>query len=199
MPVQTPPLDQSGGAIIIQYTNGITTHRMKLHVAPFNLDATGSYVAPPAGQEASVAATAGAFISAAKGAHNTAWTFSHAATYQMQNGVLTQTFVVVPQASQTGTNANPDNLIPEEFWAFNLKTKNGSRARFFMFQKTPWSYGPPETYALPVASPNFQAGLLNYVTGSTTGIRGHDGSVLVGPGKVVYGINRRIRRRRGWA
>ena len=37
----TPPPDNSGGYMVLTYTNGIDTHRAKIHVAPFSATPVG--------------------------------------------------------------------------------------------------------------------------------------------------------------
>lgn len=197
MAVPTPPPDASGGFMVIKYSNGTYTHRMRVHVAPFNADATGSYVAPPAGQEASVQATAGAFISTIKSNWPAVWTFSLDAVYRVSGGSVSQTFAITPPANQTGTNPNPDNPLPETYWCANLRTVNGGRFRLFLLQVAGITPGKPIIATSTTPAGSTLATLVNYLTGTTTGVRGHDGTAVTGSAKVVYGLNRRIRRRVG--
>lgn len=195
--VPTPPPDNSGGYFIIKVTNGSVTHRMRFHVLPFNADATGTYVTPPAGGDASVQATAAAMIAAFKPEWRNTWTLSADAIYQnVPPGPPIEYFGWTPPTPQVGTSAGSSDPPVESFVSFNYKTAGGHRARVFELTPTNWSYNPAYSQAATGGNAD-KAVVVAAMTATTTGVVGHDNTRLLAPAKVTYGVNKKLRRRAG--
>lgn len=201
MAIPTPPADLSGGFILIKYTNGTVSHRMRFHVAPFNADATGSYVTVAGGQEASVQATATNIMNRLKPDFNTAWTMSLDAVFQNVSGTPIENFTVTAPATVAGTSASAAGPT-ESFRSYNFRTGGGHRMRFFRFQEAAWAYGPASTVV--GADTTSIPQLVLYLSGgsptgtpTTTQIVGHDGTRVTNSAHLTFGENKRLRRRVG--
>lgn len=198
MAIPTPPLDNSGGYMVVKYSNGSITHRLRVHLAPFNADATGTYSggSPPA--EGNVAATFTAFVAKLLAYYNTTWTFSLDAVYRNVAGVIGEIFTITAPATQAGTlNAGAfPNPLTETFVCQNWKTSGGGRARIFLITPSGWTYSVALN-VVPNAGGNADQVLAAYMVSAATGVRGHDGNVLAGNMRKTLGVNKRIRRRVG--
>jgi hypothetical protein len=199
MPFPTPPPDNSGGFIVIKYSNGTYTHRMRLHVLSFNADATGTYAAPPAGGDASVTATATNVINTIKPWWPGDWTLSLDAVYANPavGGTPVQVFTVTGAVSSAGTGAG---TVPsaEAYGVFNFRTLNGHRARFFVFQQLGLGLPYAGIFRATDAASTPQA-FVALLSSNTTAVVGHDGSKLAPSAHYVTGLNKRLRRRYGHA
>jgi hypothetical protein len=195
MAIPAPPPDASGGFFIIKYTDGSHTHRQRVHVAPFNLDATGTYLAPAAGGDASVVATYNLMAANLQDFLRAAFTISLDAVFQVVANVATEYFGVTAPAAIAGGNAGVD-VQDEVFICLNHRTVNGGHARFFIFHAPPWTAGPPIIYTATTGGTIYQAFAVD-IDPAKTGVRGHDGSKLTMPGRATFGINKKLRRKQG--
>ena len=203
MAVPTPPLDNSGGYIVIKVQGGGQTHRMRFHVEPFTNDNLGTYNVTTGGREANVQATAGNIMKALAWAWPATWTLSLDAVFWKNAGVISQLFTVTAPAAQAGTGTGSVGLT-EEFFCCNYRTQGGSRARYFMFAIIGWAYQDSTTFA--ASNANTITIMVSYFTGgtptgftTTTRVVGHDGTLLVAPAHVTYGVNKKLRRKAGGA
>lgn len=201
MSFPTPPPDNSGGFIVIKYTDGSAVHRLRFHVQPFAADSVGTYVSVPSGYEPTVQNTAAQLMNRLKPDFKTTWTMSLDAVYQVSGGVVTQIFTITPPSTVAGTNGG-SVPIAELFTAFNFRTQAGGHARFFRFAMVGTEVGAASTVVGADTSSGPQ--LVLYLTGglptgtaNKTQIVGHDGSVLIGAAHVTTGYNRKARRRAG--
>lgn len=197
MSIPTPPTDQSGGFFVVRISSTRGTHRMRFHVDVFNADnANMAYTAPAAGQEPDVLTTVGNVVAAIKPAYNNAWTFTLDSIWQSVPAAPAQSLPQFTQfAPQTGTAASASNIL-ESFVCFSFRTVRGGRARFFLIDSNAWSYGAKAVLTAAQA-PGWEGGLITEMTSANTAVRGHDGSKLVQPSTVTYGLNKRLRRKAG--
>lgn len=197
MSIPTPPSDASGGFIVVKYTNGTSTHRLRVHVLPFNADSTGSYVTPPTGGEASVSATFTALCGFLQPFMNTGFTMSLDAVFRRDpsSGNLVEVFTVTPPATVAGTNATAASRN-EMYEVFVMRTTGGHPFRIFVFQRPNAAIGAP-TVATPNAAGDNNQKLCAYLQASTTAVVGHDGNKPVGNVRVIDGANKRLRRKQG--
>lgn len=195
MPIPTPPVDASGGFFVIKYSDGSHTHRQRVHVAPFNLDATMTYVTPAAGGDASVTATYNNFAANLQDFLRSAFTISLDAVFKVTAGVATEYFGYTVPAAIAGGNAGAD-VQDEVFICLNHRTVLGGHARFFIFHTPAWTAGVPIVYTATTGGAIYQT-FAGFIDPTKTGVRGHDGSLLQLPGKATFGINKKLRRRQG--
>jgi len=193
MAIPTPPVDASGGYAIVKYSNGTLTHRTRFHVLPFNLDATGTYVTPPGGGEASVAATFAAFCSFFAPQINTAFTMSLDQVFKIVAGVPVEVFSMTAPATVAGTNAGAITPL-EVYQNYGMRTTGGKPCRYYIFQVPGVSAGAPAVIT-PNAAGTANQKLCAYLQAATTAIVGHDGNKPNGTMRIIYGINKRLRRR----
>lgn len=197
MAIPTPPLDKAGGYFIIKYANGTNVHRMRVHVLAFNDDATGSYIAPPGGGEASVNATFTALAGFLAPKMNNGFTMSLDAYFHVDavTGAATETFAPSPPATVAGTNGGAAT-INEMYECMSMRTTAGKPVKFFVFQSVSAAPGAPVSVVPNVAGTTNQK-LVAYLQAATTAILGHDGHKPNGNAKAVDGYNRKLRRKQG--
>ena len=216
----TPPVAASGGYMVIQYTNGTDTHHMKIHVLPFSLtafivgggtpsvavdDGNHDYAYTPdrpAGMEAGISDTFQAFVNVLKGAWHTDWVFSLSALYQTVAGVSTQVPVTPKVAPISGSSPNGDAVgqsrAAQETLSF--RTAHGGRARIALIGYNHISASLTPFIATPTTGISaVEQAIVGYVSGSATGIVGHDNGKLNAQAHVAFCINRRLRRHYGYA
>ena len=105
-----PPLDLSGGYFVAEYSNGVYTHRKRLHVLPFN-PSTLLYISAP-GSEAGVGATATAFFNEWKVFYTSAWTISLLSVWQNVGGGVFAPCIPPVVAPVAGTNGGLESVSP---------------------------------------------------------------------------------------
>lgn len=197
MPIPAPQPDASGGYIVTKYTDGVTTHRQRMHVLAFNADSTGSYVTPPSGGEASVAATWTALAGFLAPFLKTTWTMSLDAVFRNSVGVISEVFTVTPPATVAGTSTGTVP-IAAVYTAFMLRTAGGHQFRCMVFS-SPVSAPPSVNSFVANSSGNAYQKLCAYLQASTTALVGHDNTKPIGNMRSVDGINKRLRRKLGYA
>lgn len=186
-----PPADASGGFFVLQYSNGVYTHRQRLHVLPFNAS-TLAYTSPP-GSEANVPATIGAWENIWEAFYGTAWSISVLSIWQIVSGVPVL-LPTVPTVTATGTvTTGSEAKLPSGEVIFNFRTTLGNRARIVFIAPRNWDVTDPQVVN-PGSTAPFGT-LMTYITGANTAIVAHDGSKLPGTAKVTQPYNRRLRRR----
>lgn len=195
MAVPTPPLDNAGGMFVAKVSNGATAHRMRFHTLAFNDDATGSYVVPPAGGDAGVAATFTAMANVIRELYNNLWTITLDAAYHIVAHNPVETFAVTPPAGVVGTLAGAAGSFQEAFVSFNFRTALGGRMRFFLLGTPGWGYNVP--IIIVPATASTYADIAKAATATTSGVLAHDGNKPILPCRVTWGVNKRLRRRAG--
>ena len=196
MTIPLPPPDASGGYMIIKYTNGTITHRMRVHVLPFDkTSATLAYITPPAGGDAGVTATFTALVAKFLNFYKTTWTFSLDAVFQIVSGSPVEVFGWTAPSNQTGASGLAEG-IAEAYQAFHFRSTAGGRAQVFLYSVAAWAYAAAASVTANSAGSDSQK-LVALMTGATTGIVAHDGHALTAPAHVTYGLNRKLRRRVG--
>lgn len=195
MPIPPPPADASGGIIVMKYTSASATHRLRVHCLAFNADATGSYLVPPGGGDASVVATFTALANSIKPIYNNTWTFSLDAVFKVVAGVVTEVFHVVAPAAIIGTNATAGGSLHETFFAYNFRTTAGGKMRFFLLSPTGWLPNLPYIVLAGDATDTGRPAVA--ATAATSAVLAHDGTKPVLPSRVTAGLNKRLRRRWG--
>lgn len=199
MAIPAPPPDASGGYFVMLMASATQNHRLRFHVAPFLADAAGLAYSP-AGPitEAGVTATFTALAGALAGQVTTDRTMTMESAWRNVGGVISQVPFVAP-APVAGTLAVAAQNA-EVFQCFNFKTVTGGRARFFIMG--------PNVNDPPVSAPELinaasaassKKAIMTYMSSVGTGIRGHDGQVLQTVLRITHGMNRKVRRREGWA
>lgn len=202
MTIPTPPVDLAGGILVLKYTDGTSTHRMRVHVNAFNDDATGTYVVTAGGLETSLQETfANLAYLLAQGLLKSTFTITQDAQYHISGGVATQTFVPQPGASVAGALSGTAGR-PETFECFSMRTVGGHRMRQFVFQTNNWAFAAAANYA--PSNSLFAPAWAYYLTGNnptgTSGksqVVGHDGTAATGNVRVTFGLNKKLRRKAG--
>lgn len=196
----TPPPDAAGGFFVMDYTNGIDAHRMKVHVAPFNSAAIASpynypYNPAIAGGETGIIDTVTNLAAKVSAAYDAAWSFSLQGLWQIVAGVPVPIFPTPVWAGASGPGATGTTGIARatEF-VFNFKTALGGRARLVLIGVGGSAPGAP-TEEHPVIAGTTVEQIVYYCTQAHTGMRAHDGQVLLPVvTKVTRPYNRRLRR-----
>lgn len=206
-PIPTPPADLSGGYMVLQYTNGTDTHKMKVHTIPFGSTPSGAnntytYSGAgglPAHTETDTNATFAALGALWAPYYNNAWTLTVAAIYVIASGVPTQLPIIPSPAAVTGTNSTATTGIARAAEKiFNFRTTGGNRARFILVGSAAEVIGVP-IQTVANSGGNADQQLVAYLTGNATAITAHDGTKMLSPAKQTLPYNRRLRRHYGFA
>lgn len=218
MAVPVAPPDASGGYMVIQYTDGTDTHRMRVHVLPFSTtefsvsgaltstdDGNHNYAytgSRPAGSELGINDTFAGFMGVLKAEFSTVWTFSLLSLYQNVAGTLTEVFPVPTPTPVAGTNAAgaPTGQQRAMESVYTFRTSGGHHARIICIgQHASMGLYVPATVSPTSGSNAADQALVGYLTGANTGIVGHDNMKLQSPCHLTFAANRRLRRHYGYA
>lgn len=194
MPIPTPPPPgaNNGGFVIISYSNGQRTHRLRFHVAPF-VAATGTYNAAQ-GTETSVSQTVSALMGIIKAYYAASWTLHWAALYQYQGGVPVQLPLTANVADVAGTSAGAATTTIESFYSLNWRSTLLGRARVFFIEPAGWTLTGA---SYRTAADSAFGALITYLAGANTGVVAHDGGRLPSPAHFTSGLNKKLRRKAG--
>ena len=195
--IPTPPPDNSGGFLILQYTNGTRLHKMRVHLIPFipGGGASVPYVTPP-GTEHSINDTFFALASLMAPYFTSAWSISGAALYQMVSGVPTEVFPVPTSGAVVGTAAGSDATgeVPAGEMIFNFKSTLGNRAKLIIIGSSQWAANAPAIVTTTTGGAARDQAMVAYLTGVNTAIVAHDGSKFTGNAHLTYPLNKRLRK-----
>lgn len=201
LPIPTPPPDSSGGYLLLKYSNGTRTHLHRVHVAIFNLPASGAtndYTYSGAGShgtELTVNATFAAYGAQWKNFYTSAFTLSVAGLFQMQSGVPVQVFPTPSPAAIPGVNTGSACPYPEAEEVISFRTQNGHRDRIILIEPATFQFATPGVFAANSGG-NINQQLVAYVTGAgVTSRLAHDGSYPMSPATISYAYNRKLRRK----
>lgn len=189
-PPWDPPLDTSGGFIVFQYTNGSHTHRMRVHVAPFN-KATRLYLSAH-GTENGLDDTSVNFIDVVKPFYTAAWSFSVLSEWHWNSGVLEPVLPPTVLGSEVGTSGGSEAISPDLEKIINGRSSSGGRYRFTMIEAAGLTLVGPST--ISSSSSGATGAFMAYVSGANTGVVAHDGGAIVDYARQTVGENRRLRR-----
>lgn len=200
--IPSPPLDNSGGYMVLKYTNGTDVHRMRVHVRPFGSD--GTFTAPSASGNATVMAEFTAYANMLKAFFHTSWTFSLDAIYQRNaDNTFTELFGWASPATVAGTNTNAlaSDQIRALMAQFNFRDGFGGRARIVLIGQTAiTNVGQAAGIVGGNPAGDMFAKLVDYLSTATkTNIVSHNGHVLQNNPHITYAVNRRLRRHYGFA
>jgi hypothetical protein len=194
--------DKSGGYAVVQYTNGVDTHRARFHFASLHAaDPTLTYAAP-IGAENTVFDTFAALFGIIKTQYDNTWAFSMLSAYVNAGpdpnnpgfNLFNQQFGWAPPAQQVGTGASITAAQQRALMLnFNFHTFQGGRARISLIGPGGEAYFIPQDIAPNAAGTAFQK-LVAYLTGGATGVVGHDGALLTGHARLTAAYNVRLRR-----
>lgn len=204
---QTRP-DQSGGFMLVRYSDGTHTHRTRYHLQDFNVNGTDLVYSVPGNQtETDVQATFTALAGVLRPFYNTGWNFSLDAVYRntgpdpnragynlfvelfgytVPNSILGSGATATPATSQAG------------MLVYNFHTLQGGRARSILIGAAGWNANNAGTVQAASGGAIDQQ-LVAYLSGAATGIVGHDGAKLAPVCRFTSPYNRRLRRRYGQA
>jgi hypothetical protein len=212
--IPTPPLDKSGGFLLISYGNGTYSHTMRAHVQAFNTPASSGasgpdpahgyvYNTPPTGAQGEVGTsdTFTALCNVLAPFMGGDYVFSLNGVYQNLNNAITPVFPTPTPAAVHGTNSggNPTPEFPAGEWMYNFRTSGGNRARIVLIGAVSWAAQQPQVVSATAGGGAAQQALVAYATSPGTRLVGHDGNPLIGPAKVTFPVNRRLRRHYRWA
>lgn len=205
--VPTPPVDASGGIMVVQYTNGTDTHRARIHVPSFNYGSGTNWVYNPvvgSGVEAQISDTFAALCAVLKPAYNTAWTFSLLAVAQIVGGIPVQRFGWPIPATVAGTYAGSSPLTNQQRagqTSFNGKTLLGGRNRLTLIGCNYYASSLNNAPYVPSSGVDSVGDAIRaYLSNANTAIVGHDGAKLSAYGpRITFCVNKRLRRRYGYA
>lgn len=188
-----PPLDTSGGFFIAQYTNGVRTHKQRLHVDHFT-PATQQYTAPSA-TETFVSDTIAAWWQVWKLHYTVAWTISNLELWAIIGGVPVLQAPPPLPTPVVGTAAGPEAETPAQEQIVNMKTGGGHAARIILISAANLIATAPFTVNNASGAP--WGATMTYLSGINTKLVGHDGQHFVDFAKITVIENRRLRRRYG--
>lgn len=204
---QTRP-DQSGGFMLVRYSDGSHTHRTRYHLQDFNVTGADLPYGVPANQtEADVQATFAALCALLQPFYNPSWTFTLDAVYRNVGpdpnragyNLFTELFGYTVPAAIAGTSGAATAAEQEPgMIVFNFRTLAGGRARSILIGSSSWSANITAVVAANAAG-NAGQKLVAYLSGAATGIVGHDGAKFNSSARQTSPYNRRLRRRYGQA
>ena len=203
--IPTPPPDASGGFLLISYTMGSDTHRMRLHVAPFNYATGTRWNYNPTvggGTEVTPFDTFNAFAAQLKNWIKTTDAIHLQSLYQIDSGVPVERFGWTQPNDVAGvdTGAIPTDAKRAAFYSFNFKSVNGGRAKVVIIGGAVAGAAP--THAVDRFSTlgaSSSLNLVNYLASAACGAVCHDGAKFSNTGDISYGINRKLRRKYGFS
>jgi hypothetical protein len=204
--IPTPPTDQSGGFFVLQISDGVHTHRHRVHVNSFNNGLTTvsgfgtDYVytakPPSAATNFGVAQDAQAYANLIKVLYSAAWNINLMAIfYKAAPGVFQELPLPSGFAQVTGTNATATTAGGyQNQYTMNFKTSSLGRARLVFLSQAGGAIAAPYKVTGSSGGSAGEQAIVAYVTGTGTAICGHDGSFIMPPANVTTTINRRLRR-----
>lgn len=203
MTFPTPPPDNSGGYMVTRYTNGTDTHRMRNHLRPF--DATATFSPATGSPNTTVMAEWTAWMAFIKVFYPSSWTFTLDAIFQRDSGAQTFTELFgwtapTPIVGTSGATPNEGLQYRASEIILNLKDGFGGRGRIVLIN--PAGIDPMTSPTTDGGSPTGSAiqKIVDYVsTASKSNIVSHNGHLMASPSHTTYGVNRRLRRRYGYA
>lgn len=205
MPFPTPPPDLSGGFMTLIYSNGQDSHRIRIHVLPFNATPVGgtndrNYSPVPLGTEHSLQATFTGFSSVWSNFFDNTWTIQVLNLYQMQSGVPVELFPPPVFSAVTGVGASATVGIERALEViFSGKTSGGKAMRIILIGAGGYSAAVPSSVTGNAAGTPEQK-MVAYLTSVNTAIVGHDGNIFASnPARRLVPVNRRLRRHYGYA
>jgi hypothetical protein len=204
MSIPTPPVDLSGGIMLIRYSNGTYTHTMRFHLEAFGAAGSGpgfdrTYTSPRTGQtELSVNATWTGITTYLKPLWTAAWTFTIQGLYQVVGGVASQVFPTPGTAAVVGTSVGAEATLPEIETTLSNRTVNGGRFKLTLLAASGSGVIAPLIIVPNAAGSNIEK-LCAYVESVNTGIVARDGTQPIGSFHETVCLNRRLRRHYGHA
>jgi hypothetical protein len=214
------PQDESGGYMLIQYTNGTDRHMHRVHVLPFSTtafivgggtpsvsvdDGNHDYAYTPdrpAGQEAGITDTFAAYVGKLRGFYNSTWTFSLASLYQRGiDHVLREVFPLPNATPIVGNSPNGPAVGQARALEliYNMKTANGGRAKIILIGNQALGLDVPTRISATTGGAPTEQQLVAYVSSGATGIVGHDNQKIQPSANRTSVFNRRLRRHYGYA
>lgn len=197
MPIPAPATDLSGGFLVVKYSGGGVSHKLRLHVCQFSASTGLPYAAGGLGTETDLLTTFSNFAARWAPFVNTGWAITLDAVFNLTSNVLSEVYNWTPPAQVSGTNTNAPTR-PENFFCYNFRTSGGRKARIFLLSQPGWGYNAPFAIASSTTAGANEA-LVAYLTGSLTQVVGRDNTKLLAPARATTGINARLRRRGGYA
>lgn len=222
--VPEPPIDSSGGFVVVRITDGIHTHRHRFHVRGAE-DTIGTYIAPPVGpavgigsaNEVTVTDTFVQYMTRYMALYSEAWSAIFESYWRAETeplGTPQRMVEQFPPPTPTpiagtlggGDPRNTNDLAIQG--TISMKTINGGRARVTVIASglVKMAHPLPRVIGATTVTPainynDYDArlmALVNYLATTTTGVCGHDGFQLTAYGKLTIVDNKRIRRSLGW-
>lgn len=228
MPIPLPPVDASGGYMIVSYNVSNDRHKLRFHVLPFSTALFGVTVAgvetiqpgddgrhnyayqpaTPAGAEIGVLDTFHAYITLIAAFFRPGTTFSLSALYQVNPGPpvtitpIGATPVATPISGSAAAGPDQAGQLRALEIIYNMKTSGGGKARIALMEPpVNGALNPPVTLtSAGGGNASAQEGpLLTYLSGANTAVVGHDGHKLLNFATQTSVINRKLRRKYGYA
>lgn len=200
-----PPLDLSGGYVVLSYSNGTDTHRQRFHLRAFTQgEGTNvyTYTTPNSGgsPETTVDATLAAYLEFVKVFYNSTWTWRLDSLWKRTGANdFTQQFPVPTLAPVAGTGTVEVTGIQRcQETILNFRTAAGRRMRMVYVAEQQNEVTTPVFYGANSSGNNTEK-LIAYLVGNVTGIVAHDNSQPVAPAHITFPYNRRLRRHYGYA
>jgi|SRR5579864_3820965 len=188
--VWDPPIDASGGFVILKYSNGAQSHKQRLHIASFD-PATQLYTAPR-GAEHAVVDTLANYFAVWKLFYTAAWTIVVDSLWRVVGGVHSPVFPPPAIAGVAGTHAGPEaNSFATELVA-TIPTTFGGKFKLFLIAPAATGAGSKVIWTSASAAP--AGNLMAYLSGADTELEGHDGHQPTNYASVTAAENRRLRR-----
>lgn len=202
MPIPTPPKDLSGGYALLEYSNGVRTHKQRLHLADFAPD-TGNFTGF-VGTGGTVTNTLDQYIAAWRNFYNTAWNIQCVDIVQLDrpSGVFTPTTVAHPTPhAGHGVPQTPESDYAALEYSIMCST-GGSKRKLRVNLIGSDQLGIGETPILSSGSGGAYAALDTLVamlSSGGVGIVSREGFPASGAARMTRTFNRRLRRHYGFA
>lgn len=202
MPIPTPPADNSGGYMIVTWSNGTDSHRQRLHLRPF--DNTATFSPAPPGPSATVMAEFTALYTKMAPQYFTQWTAILTSIFKNNgDGTFTELFGWTPPAPIAGTAAGStaNDQSRAAMNILNFKDGFGGRARLNIIAQGPVVSTVPQVVSGAPAGSALQQ-LVDYLTNQSpvkSNVVSHGGHALASPVHETFCVNKRLRRHYGYA
>lgn len=195
----------ANGILEFRAQSGVAIHKCRLHTSKFN-PATGVYDpvdATAAGKlnfagDNDIYATATAWLAVMRTFYSSAWqlSFSNALSYVSPGVYAWAGPGSVASVLGSDPNASPDDVSYANQLSVNLRDYDGNRAKVTLLGVTAWN---TSAQVMAAGSDGAWNGVVSFLTGANHPIVSRHNRGLVGPGRLTFTLNRRLRRKYGMA
>jgi hypothetical protein len=202
--IPTPKPDASGGFLILQYTTPTDSHRLRIHIAPFNYDSGTRWDYNPvvgSGAEGDIFDTFDNLAAVLAPMVPTTAAITLLSVFQMVSGSPVERFGYTAPSAVAGTygGAAPTDQNRAAQTNYNFATTAGGRAKVAIAGGLAVGAATlPTIITASTGGTAIERALVGYVSSANTGIRGHDGAQLNPSAHRTTALNKRLRRKYGF-